>query len=60
MALVAAAAATLGLPDVGRQLDDGAFWIALGWGIYVILALVAWAIGAFVGRVHRAIVATRP
>jgi hypothetical protein len=47
LGLLAAAAATTALPDLERQLDDGAFWIGLGWIMYLVFVLVAWAIGAF-------------
>ncbi len=60
LALVGAAAATLGLPDLGRQLEDGAFWLALGWGSMLVLSLVAWAIGGLVRRIGQAIVETQP
>lgn len=59
LATGAAAAATLALPDVERQFDDGAFWLGIGWAFFLGVAYAAFAVGAFLRALTRAIVATR-
>lgn len=59
LATAAAAAATVALPELQRQFDDGAIWIGIGWVFFVGFAYAAFAVGAFIRAITRAIVATR-
>lgn len=59
LVVVAVIAATLALPELDRQLADGAFWIGCGWLLTLLFALVAWSVGGFVRAVSHAIATTR-